>query len=242
MKTFSTKITNQYGEITEFKISIDERKKSGTLLYLKEEYPLIKCSLSPVNKGVHFLMRIGEYIKLVATLFPISDRNALCLLFGHDIPNNYEIDEVSYSNLKTFIENLNLPTTHEAIEAYVAREWNEPTVSELTKKHLSIYLGWKPLGSDPLIKFLNIAVNNKEVDLTNSYPFPGNQGIIVDVGSFEQGNEYLVSWKCETEYVPYGASSAIGYFVNNDLSTRKILKIREIEPFEEWTDVAKITL
>jgi hypothetical protein len=243
MKTYSTEIKNQYGETSEFKITIDENNQVGTMLYLNDEYPLIKCRRSSVTNGVHFVMRIGEYIKLNATLFPLPDQNAFCLLFGNDIPNNYDLSALSYSNLKSFIDHLKLPVANEAIAtAYIEREWSDDLVLKVAKKLVCIYIGYLPLGSGQLAKFVNISVNNKEIDISNSYPFPGNQGIIIELGSFDQDNEYLLSWKCEAEYVPTGARAAIGYFINNDLSTRKILKVKDIEPFEDWTDNAKILL
>lgn len=244
MKDYSTTITDSLGDNYEFKISINEKQRSGKMFYLNEEYILSRCSKSTVTNGLHFLMHIGQYIKVNVHLRSICEeqQNSFELVVGEAI-TKYSLNEESCKNFRSYVSNMNLPNaTQSEFEIYKEKPWGENLEFVGLKPQLSLYLGWFPFDSGAFVKFVNVAVNNLDVDLSRSYDMSNGQGVIVPLGNFASNQPLIISWKCETFYTPSDAKTVVGYFLNNDLNTRKILRIRKVNHYEEWTDSANISL
>jgi hypothetical protein len=244
MKDYSTIISDHLGHNYEFKISINEKQRSGKMFYLNEEYILSRCSKSTVKSGLHFLMHIGQYIKVNVLLISICEEqlNLLELVVGEAI-TKYTLNEESCIDYKSYVSFLNLPNaTQSEFNIYEEKQWGENLEFVALKPQLSLYLGWFPFDLGSFVKFVNVTVNNLDVDLSSSYNMPNGQGVIVPLGNFASNQPLIISWKCETFYTPLDAKIVVGYFLNNDLNTRKILRIRNVDHYEEWTDSATITL
>lgn len=236
MKKYSTVITDHLGTQSAFEVSIDEKRKRGTIRYLNEEYSISQCAKIAANE-LFFWMHIGEYIKLKVVVSSQCGSEENYLVFS---TATYRFEAESCSAFQHYVGNLNL-TQAESVEKENDAEstWTEALTFKGLKPHFSVYLAWFPFDEGPFVKFIHLAVNNMEIDLSTAYEIPGG-GLVVPIGNYLPNQEYILSWKCETSYTPSLAKTAVGYFVNNDLNTRKVLRVRNVSHYEEWTDSATI--
>lgn len=240
MKDYSANITDHLGTVYEFKISINERKRIGRMTYLDEEYILSQCSKLTETDELDFLMHIGQYIKVRIPLRSICEeqQNVFELVVGL---TKYTLSAKSCEDFHSYVSNLDLPNADTGnFDSYKEEEWNGNLQFSGLKPQISLYLGWHPFDSGPFVKFVNVTVNNLDIDLSNSYHMPN--GVIVPLGNFATNQPHIIAWKCETSHTPYDAKTVVGYFINNDLNTRKILRARKVDHFEEWTDSETISL
>ncbi len=239
MKTYTTTIVDHLGTTYQFEIAIDEKRKRGKLIYLNDEYVITKCSKT-ANNELFFLMHIGQYIKLNAFISSSCNGDENHFIF---YTTKYSFDTTSCLAFQSYVSKLKLPDAppkdmdNNDLEE---KTWGENLLFTGLKPQFSLYLGWFPFDEGEFVKFINVAVNNVEIDLSTSYPIPGGQGIILPLGNYLPHQQYFISWKCETSYTPPMAKTVIGYFVNNDLNTRKVLRVKNVSHFEEWTDSATI--
>ncbi|MDF3026434.1 MAG: hypothetical protein K0S23_741 [Fluviicola sp.] len=240
MKDYSANITDHLGATYEFKISINEKKRIGRMTYLNEEYILSRCSKYAGTDGLYFLMHIGQYIKINMPLKSICDeqQNVFELILGL---TQYTLSAKSCDDFHAYVDKLDLPLADTRnVDVSKDQKWEEDILFAELKPQVSLYIGWFPFDSGPFARFVNITVNNSDVDLSNSYQI--SNGTVVPMGNFDANQPYVIAWKCETSYTPFGAKTAVGYFINNDLNTRKILRVKEVDHFEEWTDSETISL
>ncbi len=244
MKDYSAHITDHLGTIYEFKISINEKKRIGKMTYLNDEYILSQCSKFPAMNGLYFLMHIGQYIKVKVLLRSVCEeqRNVFELVVG-DAITTYALNAESCKGFHSYTTNLDLPDANPVAGDFNIRKeekWEEDLQVTELKPHVSLYLGWFPFDSGAFVRFVHITVNNLDIDLSNSYSI--SNGVVVPLGNFAANQPYVIAWKCESSYTPFGAKAAVGYFINNDLNTRKVLRVRQVDHFEEWTDSETISL
>ncbi|PQJ09115.1 hypothetical protein CJD36_020165 [Flavipsychrobacter stenotrophus] len=245
MKDYSASVIDHLGTTYEFKIVINDKFRSGRMSYLNEEYVISQCSKSTVTNGLIFLMHLGQYIKVKVLLTSSCNEqdNLLEIIVG-DAITRYVFDSGSCKEFQNYVTNLNLPNANQSVfKIYDEKPWEGNFSIDGLKPQLSLYLGWAPIGSSPFVKFVNVTINNIDVDLSTIYSWPGGrQGVILPMGNYTPNQQYIISWKCETSLAPYKAKTVVGYFVNNDLNTKKILRIKEVDSYDEWTDSATILL
>ncbi len=244
MKEYSANITDHLGTVYEFKISVNEKKRIGKMTYLNDEYMLSQCSKFPAMNGLYFLMHIGQYIKVKVLLRSICEeqKNVFQLVVG-DAITPYTLSAESCEGFHSYAGSLDLPNAHAGagdFDIRKAEKWEADLQSIELKPQVSLYIGWFPFDSGAFVRFVHVTVNNQDIDLSHSYSI--SNGIVVPLGNFAANEPYLISWKCESSYTPFGAKAAVGYFINNDLNTRKVLRVREVDHFEEWTDSETISL
>ncbi|WP_417350637.1 hypothetical protein [Flavobacterium alkalisoli] len=245
MKTFKTKITDQFGNRQPLEISIDENKKTGTLIYLQDTFPISNCMKSSATNGLVFLMHIGEFIKLRAGLFVVCNEvEGTITLMAGNTPHKYPIQKDTCDEFKNFADNLNLPVTSQGKDVDDENPIQEVIIKmpeDAPKAHLSMFIGWYPYGQGALANFKNIAVNNTDMDLSHAYDLPTGNGTIVPLGMLDPKKDYLLAWECRSNYSG-DAKTSVGYFLNNNLNNRVILKTKNIDAFEEWADSAIISI
>lgn len=244
MKEYSAEITDHLNRKYAFKISIDERQLRGTILYLNQEYIITQCCKSNDKNGLVFLMHLGQYIKVKVALKSVCNgqENVLSVIVGNSV-TKYSFDLKSCTDYLAYVIHLNLPAAHESdleIDDEPAFEDNL-SFEEGIKPHLSVYLGWFPPNAGAFARFINLTVNNKDIDLSASYNW-GSLGVIVPVGNYIVNEPYVISWKCETFYTPDLAKIGVGYFINNNTDTRKIMRVRNVSHYQEWTDSETIII
>ncbi|TSJ47601.1 hypothetical protein [Fluviicola chungangensis] len=236
MKKYSTVITDHLGTQSAFEVSIDEKRKQGKVRYLNEEYDISRCAKTSANE-LFFWMHIGEYIKLKVVVSSQCGNEKNYLVFSN---TRYLFDAESCSAFQQYTGNLKLPLAEPfETENQAESTWTEALTFKGLKPHFSVYLAWFPFDEGAFVKFIHLAVNNREIDLSTAYEIPGG-GLVVPIGNYLPNQEYILSWKCETSYTPSFAKTAVGYFVNNDLNTRKVLRVRNVSHYEEWTDSATL--
>lgn len=244
MKEYSAEITDHLGRKYAFKISIDERQLRGAILYLNQEYIITQCCKSIDKNGLVFVMHIGQYIRVKVSLKSAcaAQENILSITVGNSV-TKFSFDLKSCTDYLLYVENLNLPIAHQSEAAIEKEDAFEENFSfeEALRPQLSVYLAWFPPSSDSYARIINLTVNNNDIDLSTAYNWQ-RQALIVPVGSYIANEPYLISWKCETFYTPDSAKIAIGYFINNNINTRKVLRTKNVGHFEKWTDSETIII
>lgn len=159
--------------------------------------------------------------------------------------HRYRIEAGQNILYKHFVVALAIPVVEQNIDlnrlpGEEEHECPETLLTPLAKVSVSVYNTWKP-GSEDVANFIALSVNNMPVDLGGTFP-QGTTAYIVPIGSHETAKEHLIAWTCRAGLAPADPFVAISYFKGNDLTTRKILRVKTIDHFEEGSDAAVIKL
>ncbi len=246
MKTYNVSITDISGNVSELKLSIDERKQQGVLEWPIGISNLIKLRVTDTRDRIQCWIKWPSFNLRCIISADQSQIDSTIHIYLAGRRYSYFISNEDYNIFLDFINNLSLPIKEKYKEHYEKKEIavefeNDLNKVELIRTHISLFVAWHPI-SEIDMEFMKITVNSRAINELDCFDLPGDQGFYIPMGFYKKNKDLLIAWEFRTNYVHEPAKIIIGVFRNGSLRKRTILKEINIELFETYSDSASVVV